>query len=92
LCFGFGKSETWIRVKDCGLMRGGYMDLGIAEGAKAKVHREIRDWEFMRIGAHVVGDHETPTPESSIGRCARWTHEEYHVLASVKTSERGGTQ
>ena len=43
----------------------------------------------MRTGTHVVGDHETPTPEASIGRCARWTHEEYHVLASVKTRKEG---
>jgi hypothetical protein len=85
LCFGFGKSETPIRVKDCGLMRGGHMDLGIAEGAKAKAHREIGDREFVRTGTHVVGDHETPTPEASIGRCARWTHEEYHVPASGNT-------
>ena len=49
------------------------MDLGIAEGAKAKVHRQIRDREFVRTGTHVVGDHETPIPETSIGNCATWT-------------------
>jgi hypothetical protein len=85
MCFGFGKSETPIRVKDCGLMRGGHMDLGIVEGAKAKAHREIGDREFMRTGTHVVEDHETPTLEASIGRCARWIHEEYHVKASGNT-------
>jgi hypothetical protein len=86
--FRLGKSETPIRVKDCGLMRGGHMDLGIAEGAKAKAHREIGDREFMRTGTHVVGDHETPTPEASIGRCARWTHEEYHVPAKWEYKTR----
>jgi hypothetical protein len=39
----------------------------------------------VRIGTLVVGDHKTPTPEASIGRCARWTHEEYHVPASGNT-------
>jgi hypothetical protein len=31
-----GKFETPIRVKDCGLMRGGHMDLGIAEGLRQR--------------------------------------------------------
>jgi hypothetical protein len=35
-----GKSETSIRVKDCGLMRGGHIDLDIAKGAKAKAYRK----------------------------------------------------
>ena len=65
-----GKSETPIRVKDCGLMRGGHMDLNLAGGAKAKAHRQIGDREFVRTGTHVVGDHETLTPEALIGRCA----------------------
>jgi hypothetical protein len=41
-----------------------------SRGAKAKAHRQIGDREFVRTGTHVVGDHETPTPEASIGRCA----------------------
>jgi hypothetical protein len=63
-----GNSETPIRVKYCGIMRGGCMDLDIAGGAKAKAHRQIGDQEFMRIGTHVIGDHKTPTPEASIER------------------------
>ena len=49
------------------------MDLDIAEGAKAKAHWKIGDREFVRTGTHVVGDHETPIPETSIGNCAMWT-------------------
>jgi hypothetical protein len=58
------------------------MDLCITKGDKAKAHRQIGDWEFGRTGTHVVRDHETPTPEASIGRCAMWMHEEYHVPVS----------
>jgi hypothetical protein len=66
-------------------MREGHMDLGIAEVAKEKAHWEIWDWEFVRTGTHVVRDHETLTPEASIGRYSRWIHEEYHVPASGNT-------
>jgi hypothetical protein len=37
-------------------------------GAKAKAHRKIGDRVFVRTGTHVVGDHETLTPEASIER------------------------
>jgi hypothetical protein len=60
------------------------MDLGIAEGAKAKAHRQIGDREFVRTGTHVVGDHETPIPETSIGNCATWTR---GVVPRAKGSE-----
>jgi hypothetical protein len=47
------------------------MDLGIAvRGLRQRAHRQIGDREFVRTGTHVVGDHETPTPEASIGNCA----------------------
>jgi hypothetical protein len=62
-----GKSETPIRVKDCGLMRCGHMDLGIAGGGEAKTHRQIGDREFVRTGTHVVGDHETRHPKIQSG-------------------------
>jgi hypothetical protein len=41
----------------------------------------------VRTGTHVVGDHETPTPKASIGTCAMWTHEEYHMPASGNTRQ-----